>query len=67
MNIITKASLTCPECGVGQDAEMPTDAYQFFFECSSCGSVLKPEDGDCCVFCSYADVVCPPNQIDGGG
>ncbi|MGE7197418.1 GDCCVxC domain-containing (seleno)protein [Brevundimonas sp.] len=26
---------------------------------------LKPLPGDCCVFCSYADVPCPPIQEDG--
>ena len=41
---------------------MPTDACQFFYECKGCGSLLKPLTGDCCVFCSYGDVPCPPIQ-----
>ena len=28
----------------------------------SCGALLKPKPGDCCVFCSYGDVPCPPIQ-----
>jgi hypothetical protein len=24
--------------------------------------VLQPKPGDCCVFCSYGDVPCPPIQ-----
>jgi hypothetical protein len=24
--------------------------------------VLKPKQGDCCVFCSYGSVPCPPIQ-----
>ncbi|WP_295450953.1 GDCCVxC domain-containing (seleno)protein, partial [uncultured Pseudophaeobacter sp.] len=32
------------------------------YECRSCKSVLKPKEGDCCVFCSYATVPCPPIQ-----
>ncbi|WP_305076263.1 GDCCVxC domain-containing (seleno)protein, partial [Methylobacter sp. BlB1] len=41
---------------------MPTDACQFFYECKSCGTLLKPKPGDCCVFCSYGSVKCPPIQ-----
>ena len=41
---------------------MPTDACQYFYACVGCGVVLKPLPGDCCVFCSYADQVCPPRQ-----
>ena len=41
---------------------MPTDACQYFYACVGCGVVLKPLPGDCCVFCSYADQVCPPKQ-----
>jgi len=32
---------------------MPTDACQFFYDYSGCGTLLKPKPGDCCVFCSY--------------
>ncbi|HEY7997903.1 MAG TPA: GDCCVxC domain-containing (seleno)protein, partial [Pseudolabrys sp.] len=27
-----------------------------------CGERLKPKPGDCCVFCSYGSVPCPPMQ-----
>jgi len=64
MSITTTATLTCPECGTAQRTEMPTDARQFFHECVSCHAVLKPRSGDCCVFCSYADVKCPSMQAD---
>ena len=64
MEVMTKTKLTCPECGTAQDTEMPTDACQFFYECTSCRAVLKPEQGDCCVFCSYADVPCPSIQLE---
>jgi hypothetical protein len=39
---------------------MPTDACQFFYECSNCKTLLRPKPGDCCVFCSYGSVKCPP-------
>lgn len=45
---------------------MPTDACRFFFECAGCGTMLRPQPGDCCVFCSYGTVKCPPIQEGGG-
>lgn len=41
---------------------MPTDACVFFHDCGGCGAKLKPKPGDCCVFCSYGTVPCPPVQ-----
>ncbi|WP_281407879.1 GDCCVxC domain-containing (seleno)protein, partial [Mesorhizobium sp. M2E.F.Ca.ET.209.01.1.1] len=38
------------------------DACLFFYECRECGTLLRPKTGDCCVFCSYGDVPCPPIQ-----
>jgi hypothetical protein len=65
--VVTSATLTCPECGVQSREEMPTDACQFFWTCPSCGTRLRPLPGDCCVFCSYADQVCPPQQAGASG
>jgi MerC mercury resistance protein len=42
---------------------MPTDACMFFHECCACHAVLRPRSGDCCVFCSYGSVACPPIQV----
>ena len=44
---------------------MPTDACQFFYECDACKALLRPLPGDCCVFCSYGTVPCPPVQEHG--
>ena len=41
---------------------MPTDACQFYYDCKGCGAVLRPLEGDCCVFCSYGTMPCPPIQ-----
>ena len=41
---------------------MPTNFCQWFYECRHCRTVLKPRTGDCCVYCSYATVPCPPVQ-----
>jgi len=57
-----ESTITCPHCGHRQAETMPTDACQFFYDCRECGVVLRPKDGDCCVFCSYGTVPCPPVQ-----
>ena len=59
------ATVTCPRCGARTRTEMPEEACQFFWDCPACGAVLRPEEGDCCVFCSYADLPCPPVQQGG--
>ena len=59
---MTKSIIACPKCEFKAEEEMPTDACQFFYECKSCKSLLKPLVGDCCVFCSYGCVPCPPTQ-----
>jgi len=41
---------------------MPTNACQWFYDCKGCGALLKPKAGDCCVYCSYGTVACPPIQ-----
>jgi hypothetical protein len=43
---------------------MPADACQYFYDCKGCGARLKPLPGDCCVFCSYGSVPCPPVQVN---
>ena len=58
--------LTCPHCGHAQRERMPTDACQFFYECRHCKALLRPRAGDCCVFCSYGSVRCPPMQMRRG-
>jgi len=44
---------------------MPTDACQIVYECPNCKVVLRPRAGQCCVFCSYGSVPCPPVQQSG--
>lgn len=60
--IIRQSVLTCPECGHATTETMPIDACQYFHECEACHRLLKPRPGDCCVFCSYGSVPCPPVQ-----
>jgi hypothetical protein len=60
--VIVESVLTCPLCGHAKRETMPTDACQYFYECESCKALLRPRRGDCCVFCSYGSVPCPPMQ-----
>ena len=63
-NVVLESALTCPVCGVTKVAVMPTDACQYFYECTACHTLLRPRSGDCCVFCSYGSRPCPPKQMD---
>ncbi|WP_092645621.1 GDCCVxC domain-containing (seleno)protein [Jannaschia faecimaris] len=63
---ILTSRLTCPKCGYSSDETMPTNACAFFHECPGCSTVLRPLPGDCCVFCSYGTVPCPPIQAGNG-
>ena len=56
------STITCPKGGHQAIETMPTDACQFFYTCKGCNERLKPKAGDCCVFCSYGSVPCPPIQ-----
>jgi len=59
---IRDSTITCPHCGHAEAETMPLDACQFFYDCKGCGQRLKPKPGDCCVFCSFGSVRCPPMQ-----
>lgn len=65
--MITTSTLTCPQCAHRETETMPADACQFFYDCKGCGAVLRPEPGDCCVFCSYGTHPCPPIQAPKAG
>lgn len=52
----TISVITCPVCEQSKEEQMPTDARQYFYECVQCQTVLKPQQGDCCVYCSFGMV-----------
>ena len=61
---LLQSTITCPKCGHQSEETMPTNACLFFYDCPACHVQLKPMAGDCCVFCSYGSVPCPPIQTD---
>lgn len=64
--IVLESVLTCPHCGFARQETMPTDACLYVYECSNCKKLLRPDPGDCCVFCSFGSVKCPPIQAQRG-
>ena len=64
--VVFESELTCPQCGFVKRETMPTDACQFYYECANCKVLLRPNPSDCCVFCSFGSVKCPPVQMQRG-
>ena len=64
--VVLESVLTCPHCGFASLETMPADACQFFYECRNCKTLLRPKPGECCVFCSYGSIQCPPIQEQRG-
>ena len=46
---VLESVLTCPICTVAKIETMPTDACQFYYDCTGCGALLRPLKGHCCV------------------
>ena len=61
-NIQLQSTITCPQCYQETTEQMPTNYCQYIWECPNCKNKLKPKEGDCCVYCSYGSVKCPPIQ-----
>ena len=61
------STLTCPACGHSRAMTMEEDSCQIRCVCPGCGVAIRPEPGDCCVFCSYGSVPCPPIQRERAG
>ncbi|WP_298827404.1 GDCCVxC domain-containing (seleno)protein [uncultured Piscinibacter sp.] len=64
--LVLASLLRCPYCGFEKSESMPTDACQYFYECTNCHRLLRPTPGNCCVFCSFGTVKCPPVQLQRG-
>jgi len=59
---LTDATLTCPRCGHRAAVVMPETYCLTDHVCTGCGTRLSAPAGECCVFCAYADLPCPPEQ-----
>jgi DNA-directed RNA polymerase subunit RPC12/RpoP len=63
--MILESTITCPECGTKKLEQMPENTCQAFYRCSHCKKQIKAREGDCCVYCCYADTPCPQAQFIG--
>lgn len=64
-SIKLSSTITCPECRNKTEEIMKEDSCLIYYECRICNAVLRPLSGDCCIFCSYGNIPCPPVQITG--
>ncbi len=60
--LVLETVLQCPHCGHKSHEAMPTNSCKFFHKCGNCSELVKPKEGECCVFCSYGESICPPAQ-----
>jgi len=59
---ISDSLITCPICGFKKKETMPIDTCQFFYKCENCNEILRPNEKECCVYCSFGSVKCPSVQ-----
>ena len=57
-----ESNVTCPKCGYSSLVKMPEDYCVLLYHCPECQAALRPQKGDCCIFCTYGAVKCPPMQ-----
>lgn len=57
-----KTRITCRNCGATEDITMHSSLPERSFTCKKCTTVLLAHSDECCVYCSYGSVQCPPVQ-----
>ena len=65
IDVTRESTITCPECSFSREESIPTDACVWYWECPKCRALIRPKPGDCCVYCSFGTVPCPPVQVSG--
>jgi hypothetical protein len=61
-NIAMHSEITCPKCKHKKMETMPIDFCVIKYNCEKCNSEMRPQNGDCCVFCTYGTHKCPSMQ-----
>lgn len=54
--------ITCPSCSYKSTEIMPVNYCQIWYKCKKCEIVIKPKKDECCIYCSYGNVMCPSKQ-----
>ena len=62
MDIVLESTIKCPFCGFEEKIKMPEDKCMKIIICNNCKRAITPKEGNCCVFCSYAEYPCPAIQ-----
>ena len=62
MEIKTRSVLTLSFLRASSEEKCLQDACVYFYECRGCKRLLKPNKGDCCVFCSFGTVNARPSR-----
>ena len=60
--MILTAILKCPACGFTKEETMPARGVESRYQCVQCGVWMETKTGECCVFCSHSNMICPPEQ-----
>jgi hypothetical protein len=63
VSVTHESLVTCPACGSSRLEQMPAFSCLLAYTCPACGALLRPADEDCCIFCTYGSVPCPPIQV----
>ncbi|MFX1512627.1 MAG: GDCCVxC domain-containing (seleno)protein [Promethearchaeota archaeon] len=58
----TESSLKCSNCGFVEIMAIPMGSCVIRHQCNKFETMLTPEVGDSCVYCSYGDTRCPTMQ-----
>lgn len=61
-NVSATSVITCPKCGHKKQEILPTDVCLIRYTCEKCRTEMLPQNGDCCVFCTYGTHKCPSMQ-----
>jgi hypothetical protein len=62
MSQLTQARLKCPECQAIEVISVDASASKQFHQCAHCRRPYAVSKNDCCILCSYGDVLC--SQMD---
>jgi hypothetical protein len=63
LKINTEATMHCPICGSKYKQKMPQIGRHINNKCVVCHTFFGIKNiNDCCVYCSYSNVICPEAQ-----
>ena len=55
--LMKTAKVKCPSCGHFDRLNIPRKGCLEFYECSSCHEIIASKQNECCVICSYSNII----------